>query len=69
MPVLGGMFSDSFEIRSNAPSSPDTVSLSGATAALPVPALNRWGLGLLGLVGWRYKRRHAAEALSATNLR
>jgi len=59
-----GVFNSSFDIQSNAPGSPDTVSLSGAVAAVAVPGLHGWGLGLLvvllGWFGWR--RRDAANA-------
>ncbi|MGD9583164.1 MAG: IPTL-CTERM sorting domain-containing protein, partial [Lysobacterales bacterium] len=55
-----GVFNGSFDIQSNAPSSPDTVSLSGAVAAVAVPGLNGWGLGLLAvLLGWFGWRRGA----------
>ena len=54
-----GVFNGSFDIQSNAPSSPNTVSLSAAVAAVAVPSLNGWGLGLLaallGWIGWRQR--------------
>jgi len=53
------VFNGSFDIQSNAPSSPNTVSLSAAVAAVAVPSLNGWGLGLLaallGWIGWRQR--------------
>jgi hypothetical protein len=59
-----GVFNSSFDIQSNAPGSPDTVSLSGAVAAVAVPGLHGWGLGLLAvLLGWfGWRRRDAANA-------
>ncbi len=63
-----GVFNGSFDIQSNAPSSPDTVSLSGAVAIplipVAVPGLNAWGLGLLSLLlGWfGWRRRKALRA-------
>ncbi len=66
---VGGVFNGSFDIQSNAPSSPDTISLSGAVAIPPippvaVPGLNAWGLGLLSLLlGWfGWRRRKALRA-------
>jgi len=60
-----GVFNGSFDIQSNAPSSPDTVSLSGAVAAVAVPGLNGWGLGLLtvllGWFGWRRRVPSSAD--------
>jgi hypothetical protein len=48
-----GSFTSSFDIVSNAPSSPDTVELAAASAAASVPALGTWGLALQALLlGW-----------------
>jgi len=59
--TVQGAFSASFELQSNAPSSPDTVNLSGSSAAVPVPVLNHWGLvllaGLMALFGGLGRRR------------
>jgi hypothetical protein len=59
-----GVFNGSFDIQSNAPSSPDTVSLSGAVEAVAVPGLHGWGLGLLAvLLGWfGWRRRETLRA-------
>lgn len=55
-PTVEGSFSASFEILSNAPSSPDSVTLQGQGLALVIPTFNRIGAGflvlLLALVGW-----------------
>jgi hypothetical protein len=52
----GSLFTASFDIVSNAATSPDTVSLSGSSSAIAVPALSRTGLLLLTLLlaglGW-----------------
>ena len=52
----GSLFTASFDIISNAATSPDTVSLSGSAAAIEVPTLSRIGLLLLALLlaalGW-----------------
>ena len=55
-PVFGGVFNASFDILSNAPSSPDTVTLTGsAPQATPVPGIGRLGglllAALLALLG------------------
>ena len=52
----GSLFTASFDIISNAATSPDTVSLSGSSSAIAVPAFSRTGLLLLTLLlaglGW-----------------
>lgn len=63
-PTVPGNFISSFDIISNAPSSPDTVTVRGsAQPPLVVPTLNRIGLVLMaglmavaGLFGWRRRR-------------
>lgn len=63
-PTASGDFVGGFDIISNAPSSPDSVTLRGtALEPLVVPTLNRWGLMLMGglmalagLFGWRRRR-------------
>jgi hypothetical protein len=56
-----GLFNASFAIQSNAPSSPDSIDLSGIVGVVAVPTLDRWGLALLALLlgwcGWRFRRR------------
>ena len=58
-PADPGSFSATFDIVSNAPTSPDTATLlgnGGEPAALAVPTLHPWALallaGVLGLFGW-----------------
>lgn len=71
-PDSAGAFSDSFAITSDAPSSPDTVNLSGSaepapepTPAIAVPVNSVWMLtlmaGLLGMLGWFGVRTRAVR--------
>jgi hypothetical protein len=66
-PTSSGMSSATFDIISNAPTSPDNVTLLGAGGEPPileVPTLSSWGLallaGALGLFGWLALRRVSA---------
>ena len=59
----GSLFTASFDIISNAATSPDTISLSGSSSAIAVPAFSRTGVLLLMLLlaalGWMaVGRRH-----------
>ncbi len=61
-PAASGAYVSSFDILSNAPSSPDTVNLQGSAGeAIAIPTLGRWGLvlfgGVMGLLGWLGLRR------------
>ena len=48
-----GSFTSSFDIVSNSPSSPDSVTLAASSVAVTVPALGTWGLALQALLlGW-----------------
>ncbi len=48
-----GSFTSGFDIVSNAPSSPDRVTLAASSAAAAVPAVGTWGLALQAfLLGW-----------------
>jgi len=57
-PVMPGQFNAAFDLASNAPSSPDTVSLAGSAQVIAVPALNRFGLALLVLALGALARRY-----------
>ena len=69
-PTVPGNFVSSFDIISNAPSSPDAVTVRGsAQPPLAVPTLNRIGLVLMaglmavvGLFGWRRRRDRMDQA-------
>jgi hypothetical protein len=66
-PFATGDYLATFDILSNAPSSPDTVTLRGtADEPLVIPTLSRWGLvlmgGLMGLLGWFGFRRRSPES-------
>ncbi len=65
-PAASGAYFSSFDILSNAPSSPDTVNLEGSAGeAIAIPALGRWGLvlfgGVMGLLGWLGLRRRGTS--------
>ncbi|NKI36514.1 IPTL-CTERM sorting domain-containing protein [Wenzhouxiangella sp. XN79A] len=66
-PLATGVYTASFDVLSNAPSSPDTVNLEGtAGEPLVIPTLSRWGLvllgGLMGLLGWfGFRRRETGS--------
>ena len=45
-----GSFTSSFDIVSNAPSSPDSVTLAASSVAAAIPALGAWGLALQALL-------------------
>jgi hypothetical protein len=59
-----GSFASSFDIVSNAPSSPDSVTLAASSAAAAIPAVGTWGLALqallLGWLGCRLRSRSLA---------
>lgn len=48
--AVAGSYAGSFDIVSDAPSSPDTVTLSGTVQPLVIPTLGRYGLALLLLL-------------------
>lgn len=62
VPTTEDAFVSTFDVLSNAPSSPDTVTLRGdSTQPLIIPTLQSWGLvlmaGLMGMLGWVGLRR------------
>jgi hypothetical protein len=68
-PSAPGTYTATFDVESNAPSSPDTVTLRGSASAAPqaIPVLGGWAaglmaalLGLLGLRGIASRRRSRA---------
>lgn len=59
IPNVDGSFSDTFDVISDATSSPDSVNLSGSSYIRVIPAVGSWSLILmiLGMLGIIYSRR------------